>query len=481
MKKKSLTINAVLNMTKQLCAVLFPLITVPYVSRVLQKTNYGKVTFGSSIVSYFILLASLGISNYAIREGARIRDDKKAVGTFASQIFTINVTFSVLSYFLLALLLIFSAKMQSYQALIMVQSLSIVLTLVGADWVNSLYEDYFYLTIRYILMHTVGLILMFLFVKTPEDYMKYAAITVFATSGGNLFNVLYIRKYVHLRVVRNVEWKKHLPPVFVLFFNSVATTVYVNSGTTILGLLQSEEAVGIYGLSSKIYTVVKQMMNAIIAVSIPRFSQFLGKNDREGYNKLSNTILTALCIIIFPACVGLLSLSKDIIRIVGGSEYLPGANALMILSASLIFAVVGSFYSWTVFIPFKQEKVCLFASVVSAVLNIALNFVLIPTMSYNGAALTTLIAEITLLGIYLVKGRGLVKIHFSPRTVSSVLFGCGAVWGICTAFRMIPMGSSLRVMVCIVVSVIAYFLIHVLFRSEFVMDALKNVKKIRKK
>ena len=137
--------NAFLNMTKQICAVIFPLITVPYVSRILQRENYGKYNFGNSIVSYFILIAGLGIVNYAIREGARIRNDRKKLNRFANEVFTINIYSTIIAYILLFIIVHFSAKLKLYQPLIFVQSLSIILTTLGADWVNSIFEDYLYI------------------------------------------------------------------------------------------------------------------------------------------------------------------------------------------------------------------------------------------------------------------------------------------------------------------------------------------------
>lgn len=107
MKKKSVGVNAVLNIIKQCCAIIFPLITFPYISRVLQVENYGKVNFSGSIIGYFYLFAALGIANYAVREGARIRNDKDKIQTFASEVFTINFISTIISYALLFMAIIF--------------------------------------------------------------------------------------------------------------------------------------------------------------------------------------------------------------------------------------------------------------------------------------------------------------------------------------------------------------------------------------
>ena len=101
MKARSIKVNAALNTVKQCCQVLFPVITIPYVTRVLGVDNYGKINFSNSIVSYFLLLASLGINSYAIREGALVRNNKKIFEKFSDEVFTINVISTIISYFVL--------------------------------------------------------------------------------------------------------------------------------------------------------------------------------------------------------------------------------------------------------------------------------------------------------------------------------------------------------------------------------------------
>lgn len=269
---KSIKVNAILNVTKQLCKVVFPLITMPYVTRVLQASGYGKYNFSSSIVSYFILLAGLGISDYAIREGARIRGNKKKFQIFSEEVFTINILSTIASYMILFVLLLFSKKLLDYRLLIIVQSMSIILNTIGCDWINSVYEDYFYITVRYIVIQILSVIMLFVLVKNADDYVMYAFVTSIASAGGNILNVFYIRRYVHLRVTRKMNLKQHIKPIMMLFFNTIASTIYVNSDTTMLGYLQSETAVGIYGLATKIYLVIKQLLNAIVMVALPRLS-----------------------------------------------------------------------------------------------------------------------------------------------------------------------------------------------------------------
>ena len=147
---KSLKKNAVLNVIQNICKILFPLLTIPYASRVLGADNYGKVSYGNSIVRYFILFAALGVSTYSQREAPSFRDDPEKINTFANEIFTINVWATAISYAVLIALLLVSVKLKDYALVILIQSSAILLTTLGADYINVVYEDYFFITVRYL-------------------------------------------------------------------------------------------------------------------------------------------------------------------------------------------------------------------------------------------------------------------------------------------------------------------------------------------
>lgn len=479
-KIKSIKVNATLNMTKQLCKVVFPLITMPYVTRVLQASGYGKYNFGSSIVSYFILLAGLGINDYAIREGARVRNNKKKFQIFSEEVFTINVLSTIASYVILFILLLFSKKLLDYRLLIIVQSISIILNTIGCDWINSVYEDYFYITVRYIVIQILSVIMLFALVKNADDYVMYAFVTSIASAGGNILNVFYIRRYVHLKVTKKMNLKQHIKPIMMLFFNTIASTIYVNSDTTMLGYLQSETAVGIYGLATKIYLVIKQLLNAIVMVALPRLSAYLGSGEEVKYRELTNKIFKAVCTLVVPAVVGMFMLSEEIVVIIGGAEYISGVLALKILSFALFFSVLSVFYCCAIMLPFKQEKICLIASSISALLNVALNFLLIPIISFNGAAVTTLTSEALILVIYIISGRKFVKLKTDYRFIISITVGCLAIVLICFGMKSVISNDIIIILISIFMSAPTYFLLQIVFKNEIVMGYYMELKKRRK-
>ena len=165
MKKKSLSVNAFLNGLRSVLNLIFPLITFPYVSRVLSVEGIGIFNFSNIYVGYFLLIAGLGVATYAVREGAKYRDNKELLSKFASQVFTINIYSTIIAYVLLLLSLIIFKSLHTYVLAILIFSLQIVFTTVGTEWVYTIYEDYSYITIRSIAFKIISILLLFIFVR----------------------------------------------------------------------------------------------------------------------------------------------------------------------------------------------------------------------------------------------------------------------------------------------------------------------------
>lgn len=480
---KSIKLNAVLNGLKTICSFIFPLITTPYATRVLTASNYGKVSTSNSIISYFILIANLGIWTYVQREAPAIREDKKKFENFAAEIFTINVIATCFSYIMLAITIFVSVKLKNYLPLLIVQSLQIVLTTIGADWINQVYEDYFYVTVRYLIIQFVSLFSLFLFVKSKNDYIIYSLIIVLAASGGNLFNVFYIRKYTHLHFANLRQCFKHLNPIFKLFAVNIATTIYVSSDITILGLMIGDKEAGVYQLTSKIYSIAKSLMTAILLVALPRLAFYLGNNNKIEYNNLLRNIFNSIATFLFPVIVGLFVLSPQIILILGTNEFLRGTLSLRILCVTFFFSTFASIFATAIILLYKQDNVYLFSTIISSITNIVLNFILIPLFSYNGAALTTLIAEIIMLVIlvyFSLKNenirKNISKIIGEPRIYLISMFGSIVIYFICRAIVYLNYNPFITVVVSVLLSSGFYFLICILFKNRIVLNLIESMK-----
>lgn len=477
---KSLKLNAILNTIQNICKIVFPLITIPYASRILGADNYGKVSFGNSIVRYFILLSALGISTYAQREAPKLRDNKKQIQSFSNQVFTINFIATFFSYIVLFCLLTYSQKLSDYNMIILIQSSVILLGTLGADWINVVYEDYTYITIRYICMQFIAFLLLFLFVKKTTDYYIYTLITVIATAGGNIFNIVYIRKYVKIRLVSPKKCIKHLKPVLTLFCVAITSVVYISSDITILGLFLSDSEVGIYTMAANIYSVVKQIISAIITVSIPRMAYFYGSSMEREYVTLAQKVLNTLISILLPSITGMIFLSSHILNIMGGNEYISGGNTLIVLSVALFFAILAGFYSNGYLLIKKKDKLYLTATTISALINVGLNFILIPRYGIIGAAITTLIAEFIMASIACVSAIREYKLYINRRVFFSGLLGAISITIICLSFGRLQMNSVITICCSILMSCFVYLGILKITKNEVYSIIFEMINKIIK-
>ena len=483
-KPKSVKINAMLNMVKQCSAIIFPLITFPYITHILHADNYGKVNFATTYVSYFSLIAAMGISTYAIREGTGFRDNKKKFNEFASQMFTINIVSTVMAYLLLFFSLIMFRRLDSYRNLIAICSINIIFVTLGQDWINSVFEDYLYITIRYIVTHTVSVILIIIFVQKETDTIIYVLLTICSTVIANIFNMLYIQKYAKIRVVKSINIKKHLMPIMILFVNAATITVYLNFDITMLGMMKGDTEVGIYGAAAKIYALVKQVLNAFAVVAIPRMSFFL-RNERLGeFYSLFKKALNALLILVVPAVVGLFMVSKQLLLIMSGEEYVSGHIALKILSVSLLFAVMASLITQCVLVPCREEKTLFKITLFSALLNTLLNAIFIPLFSYNGAAITTLLAEISVFVLGYMCVRDKIDITGISKTIQTSLLGCITIVFVCLICKGLLADTFICLLISVGASVIMYGAILLGSKNEIVFPVtayiVKKWKQIRK-
>ena len=484
MKKKSLALNAFLNSLRSVLNIVFPLITFPYISRILTVEGIGAYNFSSSIVSYFSMIAALGISSYAIREGAKYRNDRNKIERFSDEVFTINMVSTLGAYILLFLCLIIFSKLHSYILCILIFSLQIFFTTIGTEWIYQIYEDYTYITIRSIIFQIISIILLFILVRRANDYLNYAAITVLSATGANVLNFVHARQYCHMHLVIHFNWKKHIIPILILFATSVTVMIYVNSDITLLGLMKNNYVVGIYSISSKIYLMVKTVINALVMVTIPRLAVFYGRKKKKNYNEILANLTNTLAVLVLPASIGLFMLSKEVILIISGYKYLRATSSLQILCFAYFFAVLNYVLNDGVLIVTKREKYALRGTVVSAIINIVFNLIFIPFWNENAAAISTVLAEMSLFIMDYHYSKDIVNDIFKSREllnslVTSVI-GCVGIVIICLLCNIGFQSMLLKTILSVVLSVVIYGAILVLMKNKIALDMLDKVKMVLK-
>ncbi|MBP1043642.1 flippase [Vagococcus sp. BWB3-3] len=469
MKEKSIKKNVVLNMLRTTMNIIFPLITFPYITRILEADNVGKFDFSKSIVSYFILLSGLGISQYAVREGSSLRRSQKSFEKFCNEVFSINLIMTAISYVILFILLFSSKVLSNYAILISIFSVNIVSNTFSVEWLYTIEEDFKYITIRSFFVQLLSLVLMFIFVKEKNDYVQYALITVFSLGGASLFNFFHSRKYANIQFVLSTNWKIHIVPMLILFFNSIASMIYLNSNITIIGLISGDYYVGIYSTATKIYTIVKQVANAVLLVTIPRLSYLVSAKKGKEYNDLISKILNAITLITIPAMIGIIVLREPIVELLAGVGFERSVYSLSILSLTMIFSLFSSFYIYGVLIPHHKEKNVLKVSIISAVVNVVLNLLFVPFLQEIGAAISIFISELLVMILSIMYSRDYHnKIHLRKNLIVAMI-GSIMIYIVCLVLKQVTGSVIIYLFICIFSSIGLYLSLLILTKNELLL------------
>ena len=446
MIKKSLKKNALLNIVRTTCGIIYPIITFPYASRILLPEGIGKVNFANSVISYFVLIAGLGIGTYGTREAAKIRENKIALSNLVKELFTINIISMAIAYLLLGISLFLVPKFQSYQTLLLISSITILFTTIGFDWVYSALEEYGYITLRTIIFQCISIVLLFLLVKTKEDYAAYLGIGVISSVGANVLNCIHLRKYIILKTGYKLQIKQHLKPIFVLFGMALVTSVYTMLDTTMLGFLADDTQVGYYSAATKLNKMVLGFVTAACAVLFPRLSLYAAKENKEEFRQLLNKSLAITMCFAIPATIGLSILSEPITLLFSGENYLPSVPVMRMMNPIIIIIALSNFIGIQCLIPLHKEKITLYSVCVGAGTNFILNIILIPHFGALGAAIATLCAESSVTIFQLIAARKYINIAPIFKAVieyiiSSIFMGI-AVY-LCTQLNMTIVAKAL--------------------------------------
>ena len=474
--QKSLKINAILNIVKSLMGFLFPLITFPYSSRVIGPVGIGKVNFAASIISYFSIIASLGISTYAIREAAKVRDDKTALSKFSKEIFTINAITTLIAYVLFFTALFCIPKFNEYRILLCISSSTILFTTIGMDWLYNALEEYAYITIRSIAFQIASIVLLYALVHTPEDYIIYGGITVFASVGSNILNFIHSKRYITFSNIHTLALKKHLKPIFLFFGMSVAIKIYTALDTTMLGLFTNDEQVGFYTAATKLNKIVLSVVTAIGAVMLPRLSYYIANRNKEDFTKLVYKGFDVLFLIAVPCTIGLLLVSKPATLVLSGKQYLPAIPVMQIMNPIVLIIGLSNYIGIQIFMPLGKEKWTLYSVLAGAITNFAANFILIPKYQAFGAAVSTVIAEamVTFIQIILLRKYVSLRIVFVSFFKS---FANSTVMAIPVAFCVIFIHNIYIGFVSGILAGIATYLVLLLIeRNVILIEFIKKCK-----
>ncbi|MDD5832297.1 MAG: flippase [Clostridiales bacterium] len=382
-----------MNVILSMSAFIFPMITFPYVSRVLMPDGMGRVSFATSVITYFAMVAQLGIPTYGIRACARVRDDREQLTKTVQEILVICFSVTAVTYILFLISLAVVPRFARDRALLLIMSVTFFFNAIGTEWLYKALEHYTYITVRSVLFKLIAVAAMFLLVHSPEDYMIYGGISIFAASASNVLNFINVRKYISLRPVRSYDIRRHFRPIAVFFAMECAATVYTNLDTVMLGFMTSDAVVGYYSVAVKVKIILVCVVTSLGTVLLPRVSYYYEHGQLEEFRRLTGRAIEFIMVFAAPMTVFFTIFAYDCIMFLAGNAYGPSVLPMQIIMPTLLLIGLTNIMGIQILVPMGREKVVLHSELAGVVTDLILNLLLIPKMGAVGAAVGTLAAE----------------------------------------------------------------------------------------
>lgn len=476
---QSVKVNYILNLINTGTQMLFPLITFPYVCRVIEADGIGQINFFQSIISYISLFTCLGIPMYAIREIARDRSDVVQMNRTAMEILLLHSMLTLVGYAIVAILCLTVPQIQVNIPLFLILSLTIFFTAIGCEWFYQGIEDFKYITIRGLIIKTVSVVLLFFFVKSKTDLLYYGCYTVFGVLGGNIFNFFRLRKYIHREniIFSELHIKRHVKPVLKVFSFSVVTSIYLQLNTVLLGFLMNALAVGYFAAATKVMQMLLTMSACLGAVMMPRASHLIAENKEDEFNRLIQKSYDFTLAIALPMTIGLIFCAPSLITALCGVKFEHSILPSQIIAPIILMVAISNVFGIQVLFPKGKINIVTLCCGIGAVADLILNLCLIPFFSYIGTSIAYLGAEVaTTVSMYFI-GRKYIPIIYFKKSHLTYALGCivmaFALYGL--SLLQLPTLTILLLQGCC--GVLAYFIILCICKDEMLVQILSKIKR----
>lgn len=386
--------NFLYNCLYQLFVFIIPLVTTPYISRILGVDNIGIYSYTYSIVYYFMLATMLGINNYGSREisKASSKNDKKYLSNTFCSIYYLQLFIGIIMCFLyFFVVIVFFSK---YKLILFYQSIFLFSAVLDINWFFFGMEKFKITISRNIIIKTLSMVLIFLLIKSSSDLYLYVLILSISTLISQIYLWFNIFKYVELKKIPFINIFKNLKPCLVLFIPVIAYSIYRVMDKTMLGAISGTISLGYYENAEKIINIPIAFINALGTVMLPNMSKVI--DEEQFMKKIYNSFYLVLLFIV-PMFFGLLCISKNFSLIFFGNKFEKSGIIISLLSITIIFSAISNVIRTNYLIPKKKDDVYVKSTIIGAILNLIFNSILIPFFSFYGACYGTIIAEMSVM------------------------------------------------------------------------------------
>ena len=479
MKKNSVKRNYIYNLLYQILTIIIPLITTPYLSRVLGAENIGIYSFTISITTYFILFGSLGVAIYGQREIAYVQNDiRKRSKIFFEITFMRCITLGV-SLFIFYITFCLKGQYSIYYKILI---LEIIANAIDISWYFQGLEEFKKTVIRNTIVKLISVICIFLFVKESVDLNKYFIIYVLSTLLGNLSLWMYLPKFVQKVKIKELNLFRHVKPTIMLFIPQVATQIYTVLDKTMIGVIVSNKAeVGYYEQAQKIVKLLMTLATSLGTVMMPRIAATFASGNHEKLREYMNKSFHFILLLAFPLMFGIISVSSSFVPIFYGKGYDKVVPLLCVISPIIVLIGLSNITGTQYLLPTKKQNQYTLSVVVGAIVNFILNLILIKYFASIGASIATVIAELAVTSIQFILVRkeikfiDVIKLSYKYVIGSLIMFMCSMIVGYFIKDNLVS------IILQVIVSCFVYFLVIYILKDKMINEVVVRFKsKIRK-
>ncbi|MFQ9922745.1 MAG: oligosaccharide flippase family protein [Beduini sp.] len=400
----------------QIIQIILPLITTPYISRVLGAAGVGTISYAQTIVSYFVLFALLGLENYGSREIAQCKNHKELNNTFNEIVFSqfFMVIATIIIYF------IYIAFFASNKQLYLLYTLMLFGQGISINWFFWGMENFKITVIRNLILKIISILCLFLFVKTKQDIMIYALINILSVLLGELWLWKITKNTIDIRMPAWVNIKKHIQPNLMLFLPVLSKNIYLSIDKLMLGAMSTIESVGIYTYAETIVKLPMGIVTAFSTAMMPRITNLYSNHDTVTTKKYLRLSMFAILFITSAISFGIAAIAPTLIPLFLGNDFNDAITIVEMLSIIVIIISIGSIFRTQILIPLKKDKEYSRSIIIGAVINVIINLLLIPKIGILGAAIGTVLSEFTVVCIqlYYIKN----EVHIINSLLSGIPF-----------------------------------------------------------
>lgn len=470
--------NFLYNIVYQLLVLVIPLITAPYLSRVIGASGVGIYSYTYSIVYYFMLLVLLGVNNYGNRSIAKVRNNKDRLSkTFWSiYLFQLLMGIIMLFFYIMYVLLINN----NYTSIAWIETLFIISAMIDINWFYFGLEEFKITITRNMCIKVLSVILIFIFVRAKEDLWKYTLIMSLTTLISQLVLWSFVCKKINFIKVSKHDILKHIKPNLILFIPVIAVSLYKIMDKIMLGSMSSIVEVGYYENAEKIINIPLTFITSLGTVMLPRISNILANGNIDKVNKYINKSISFVMFLSFAMCFGLIAVGYNFAPIYFGESFQKTGILIMLLSVTLPFLSFANVLRTQYLIPNENDKVYIVSVSLGALINLIMNFIFIPRYYSIGACIGTIAAEFIVMFYQAMAVRKELDIKKYIKNIIPFFIKSLIMFTAVYSFNYINMNNFIRIFVQVLIGITIYLLLNYKYINS-IIDFKKVFIKFRKK